>query len=88
MYQSRLWEKGGNAWQAYDKAQKDAGVDVYKQEGVAVAWNDFMRRAPFRNPGAQRANVGEVPVDEFIKFIEAGAVSTAKQRFETFKREC
>ncbi|KAH9911407.1 uncharacterized protein B0H18DRAFT_1128726 [Fomitopsis serialis] len=88
MYQSRLWEKGGNAWQAYDKAQKDAGVDVYKQEGVAVAWNDFMRRAPFRNPGAQKANVGEVPVDEFIKFIEAGAVSTAKQRFETFKREC
>lgn len=83
-YQLRIWEKGGEAWQAYVKAQLAKDVNVYEREGVRDAWKEYIASAPFNKPESEAF---ELPLSDLIDAIAAGAITTATERLDSFKRE-
>ncbi|KAH9915372.1 uncharacterized protein B0H18DRAFT_1124958 [Fomitopsis serialis] len=83
-YRIRIWEKGGEAWRAYVKAQLVKGVDVYSREGIRDAWKEYLMSAPFNK---SESEADELPMSDLIDAIAAGAITTAMEHFETFKRQ-
>ncbi|KAH9917783.1 uncharacterized protein B0H18DRAFT_1123398 [Fomitopsis serialis] len=83
-YRLRIWEKGGEAWRAYAKAQQAKGDNVYLHDGVRGAWKEYLLSAPFNK---SKSEADELPLSDLITAITTGAIATATERFDTFKRQ-